>query len=566
MFDFYLLYQPKVREKQIVALEALLRPLAPEVNVFEYIASRKDTVCLDEEVIQLCLKDIATFNITIPVSVNIHPSSILDDNFIQFATEKLTDKNVIIELVEYQHIDIDSHFISNAKILKKHNIKVSVDDFGKDFARTDIAIAIEADEVKFDRALVQDINNNYIKFKHLCFLYSKIKTLCTHNIVFEGVETKEQKDLIELFAEKPIIQGFYYYKPMPLQKVVDLNLFSGDLENHTKSFSKIDGTDLDYLLYQAAKKKELDLGDKEAITRFIQKNDILGLVHNDNPDITLTNLRDIYFNDSSVLRNGIMSLIDSNEKLVIIRNSNGVVIYDNKAHQHVLGDTTLVGIKPKDIIESSPDYQLCIDQDRQLIFNENALYHIDEEDFNGDKYHTIREKLTYNNRHFVITNVCPYNKGLTNITKDNLTGCQTREFLNQDLGLYNNCLLAFLDLNGFKKVNDSFGHEAGDQCLIEFTCILRSMLRDRDTVIRYGGDEFIILFDSNHLNHIDNRLINLNESVKTFFRDIGYKLSFSYGLSLIENNDIAGAIRIADEKMYQNKKESKQLDQLVLTD
>ena len=462
----------------------------------------------------------------------------------------------MIELVEYQRVDINSHFIRNAKRLKKSGIPISIDDYGKDFTRTDVAIAIEADEIKFDRSLLKGIDRNYVKFKHLVFLLLKIRQLCTDNIVFEGVETQAQNSLIELIVDKPIIQGFLYYRPMPLNEIIKLDQFDNKFIKQEVTTNSRNNNYLDYLLHKAARKKELDLGDKQAVNAFLKQNDVLGVIHNEDPDVTFANLRDVYFNDTSLQKNGVMSMLESSEKLVIIRNNSGVVIYENKAHKNLAGHA-LFGLNPQSIIASSADYQTCLEQDSRLIMNNDALYHIDEEEFGGDKYHTIREKVFYNNRIFIITNICPIDKSFNNITKDKLTGCHTREFLHQNLNMYNNCLLAFADLNGFKAINDNYGHDTGDHCLIEFSSILRSMLRDKDVVIRYGGDEFVILFDSYSEQRIENRLKDLNESVKTYFNDIGFKLSFSYGLTHIRNNNINDAISAADEKMYKNKRQSK---------
>jgi diguanylate cyclase (GGDEF)-like protein len=86
---------------------------------------------------------------------------------------------------------------------------------------------------------------------------------------------------------------------------------------------------------------------------------------------------------------------------------------------------------------------------------------------------------------------------------DTLTGLPNRALLNDRLAMSiamatrNKTLLALavLDLDGFKAVNDNYGHAAGDQLLIEFAQRAQVVLRDTDTLSRLGGDEFVILLN-----------------------------------------------------------------------
>jgi diguanylate cyclase (GGDEF)-like protein len=85
--------------------------------------------------------------------------------------------------------------------------------------------------------------------------------------------------------------------------------------------------------------------------------------------------------------------------------------------------------------------------------------------------------------------------------RDALTGLANRRVLEQRLGYEISrhrrhkrrfCVVA-MDLDGFKQVNDRFGHQAGDEVLCEVADALRRTVREQDTVVRLGGDEFCIL-------------------------------------------------------------------------
>lgn len=81
---------------------------------------------------------------------------------------------------------------------------------------------------------------------------------------------------------------------------------------------------------------------------------------------------------------------------------------------------------------------------------------------------------------------------------DSLTGLSNRRFLDDDLqrryAQGDEVLIAYLDLDGFKLVNDRLGHHAGDEVLVAIAERLRSVVRSTDVVARVGGDEFVVVF------------------------------------------------------------------------
>ncbi|HVU22341.1 MAG TPA: GGDEF domain-containing protein [Rhizomicrobium sp.] len=118
--------------------------------------------------------------------------------------------------------------------------------------------------------------------------------------------------------------------------------------------------------------------------------------------------------------------------------------------------------------------------------------------------------------------------------------------------------LIYFDLDGFKLVNDTHGHAAGDAVLEHFADILQQSVRDSDSVGRLGGDEFGILLS--HANqeqaHLkaDQLAQKLNDN-PTVWNGRAIPMSFSYGaFELKAGDDAATAIARADEAMYAHKR------------
>ena len=119
-------------------------------------------------------------------------------------------------------------------------------------------------------------------------------------------------------------------------------------------------------------------------------------------------------------------------------------------------------------------------------------------------------------------------------------------------------LICFMDLDGFKAVNDQHGHEMGDKLLIEVAHRLTNVVRSDDTVSRLGGDEFVLLLSELHSSDEVDILISriLEEMARPFVIDkVTLKISSSIGATIFpfDSNDTDTLLRHADQAMYQAK-------------
>lgn len=123
--------------------------------------------------------------------------------------------------------------------------------------------------------------------------------------------------------------------------------------------------------------------------------------------------------------------------------------------------------------------------------------------------------------------------------------------------------LLMVDLNGFKSINDNFGHQAGDDLLRQIANRLQSALRQTDTVARIGGDEFAVIATGISEEAQAERVINkISRALRTpvslgKFGD--FNISGAVGLALYPRDaaDVRSLIAVADARMYSNKREQR---------
>ncbi len=154
-------------------------------------------------------------------------------------------------------------------------------------------------------------------------------------------------------------------------------------------------------------------------------------------------------------------------------------------------------------------------------------------------------------------------------TTDKLTGVSNRHVFEPIFEQINNnavrydypVSVAMLDIDHFKKINDTYGHNAGDQVLKSVVNTVRERLRDSDIICRWGGEEFLIILPDCDIMRAKRKCEELRKSVEK--RTIIYgkndiKLTISIGLSQLDRGEDAHSlVNRVDEALYKSKRDGR---------
>lgn len=142
--------------------------------------------------------------------------------------------------------------------------------------------------------------------------------------------------------------------------------------------------------------------------------------------------------------------------------------------------------------------------------------------------------------------------------KDFLTGFYNRRSLDKyletlTLSAKKKVGVIFIDLDDFKKINDTFGHDKGDEIIKTFSNIVLKNIRREDKPFRYGGDEFVLILDSINSENLFNIISRINNEFK---KETGYTFS-SGGTICKDSSEIYQCLKKSDNLLYEIKKSSK---------
>ena len=263
-----------------------------------------------------------------------------------------------------------------------------------------------------------------------------------------------------------------------------------------------------------------------------------------------------------------MNIFDS----VIITDTKQIITYVNKGTEELFGyqSEELIG-QSVDILSADPNAQQINRELYQAVSNGNIYW--------GEELFFRKDRSTF----FCEYKVAPINgaDGLPHayvgtqrdITErreklkeieylsfhDYLTGLYNRRYLEDAiarLDIERNLPFAIIviDVNGLKRVNDTYGHEAGDQFIKTVADILKTSCRADDIIARTGGDEFVIILPNTSAAQAESIKKNINDlASKAALTSGTLSLAVGYAVKTIADSDIKEVMKEADNKMYQDK-------------
>jgi diguanylate cyclase (GGDEF)-like protein len=147
--------------------------------------------------------------------------------------------------------------------------------------------------------------------------------------------------------------------------------------------------------------------------------------------------------------------------------------------------------------------------------------------------------------------------------KDSLTRCYNRRYVSRNIPLLlarvekkqERLSLALLDCDNFKAINDVYGHQMGDRILKEVAALILANIRKSDSLVRWGGDEFILITPYIGHSELQTILSRINQALGELSKKLQVEIRVSSGIASYPQDaqTFENLIKVADHAMYESK-------------
>lgn len=223
--------------------------------------------------------------------------------------------------------------------------------------------------------------------------------------------------------------------------------------------------------------------------------------------------------------------------------------------------------KGYDIQYASIDNQNAIEYLEKL----GALHRLSDDlpvEYDLEDYHvTIDEVNITGNMYYVITAVLRHPKceNCRKALTDAVTGLYNRNYWEQIISgvtfqpRTQNFSLILIDIDNLKEINDNYGHMIGDKAIKIVAKAIKRSIRKEDLGIRYGGDEFMILFNNQDNKAADKVIERIRKEINEIAAEHGMKIQISAGVACHDClRDMEDIIKMADKNLYREKEKKKE--------
>jgi len=580
-------FQPvvSVSRKMVIGLEGLIRGVNTATNQIispitlfnlaynEGVTLELDRVCRD--MVIAAFSNIYKQNKDKLLFLNID-TSILDkvegSNYLtnQVKTYKINPRNIVIEINETKVQD-NAALKRFTDTYRKCGFMVALDDVGTGFSNLDRILLVKPDIIKIDITLVKNIQNDYYKqgvFKSQVNLSNKIGAL----VIAEGVETEEEAIQI-LRLGGHMIQGYFFSKPQEIYIESDI-FFKNKIEMLIKSFNQ-------YMNKQIREERH--------------KNRRLNIIVNNS-------IKELVKVSCREFDNKLMKIIWANKIIECayvldeygVQLSNTIRFYDkNEVKENLIFYTARMGTDhsmekyyyplisaklSKYVTEpyvSLATGNLCITISKIFtnIDNKKCILCMDFNTSDNTYAFELMKDITTSDLIFNINGKSVteinqiINKMNEEIITDSLTNTYNKRYIEERLlvDIFNSSnesqpiSVIMTDLDHFKKVNDTYGHLAGDHVLKEFVKIAKYNIRkSTDWIARYGGEEFLIVLlnaDESIAHKIAEKIRKAIEKEKIQYNEEHISITASFGTYTLNSGIITyeQLIDYADKNLYMAK-------------